>query len=151
MNPEIWGPKAWLFLHSITLAYPNNPTETDKNNYKVFFNTLQHVLPCQKCSYNFQNNFKNNSIDNHLDSKKSLVKWLIGIHNSINEENNKSIMTYDEVVKYYKQIYNISKDNSFNKDIGNYPLRTNNKFLLFALLVLIVILAYYYYKKYFQN
>jgi len=151
MNPEIWGPKAWLFLHSITLAYPNNPTETDKNNYKTFFNMLQHVLPCQKCSHNFKNNLKNNSIDNNLDSKKSLVKWLISIHNSINIENNKSTMTYEEVIEHYKDIYNISKNDSFRKDIANYPARTNNKFLLFALFILTIILAYYYYKKYFNN
>ena len=30
MNPEIWGPPAWMFLHSISLAYPKNPTDVDK-------------------------------------------------------------------------------------------------------------------------
>ena len=32
-NPEIWGPGAWLFLHTITLNYPTNPTFEDKENY----------------------------------------------------------------------------------------------------------------------
>ena len=37
MNPKIWGPHAWIFLHSITLNYPENPTpELKKNNIKDF-------------------------------------------------------------------------------------------------------------------
>ena len=35
MNPNIWGESAWLFLHTITLNYPENPTFLDKHNYTV--------------------------------------------------------------------------------------------------------------------
>ena len=106
MNPEIWGPGAWLFLHSITLAYPNNPTELDKQNYKTFFEILKNVIPCKKCSYNYSKNIKDNNISNHLDSKVSLVKWLVNIHNQVNIENNKNIMEYKDVIKEYKKIIN---------------------------------------------
>ena len=37
MEPEIWGPNAWTFLHTITLNYPENPSEDDKQNHKDFF------------------------------------------------------------------------------------------------------------------
>ena len=30
MDPLIWGPHAWFFLHSITLVYPDNPSEQEK-------------------------------------------------------------------------------------------------------------------------
>ena len=53
MNPEIWGPSAWMFLHSVSLAYPKNPDEEDRLNYGNFFNNLQPILPCQKCSNNY--------------------------------------------------------------------------------------------------
>ena len=26
MEPNIWGPGAWTFLHSITFQYPENPS-----------------------------------------------------------------------------------------------------------------------------
>ena len=39
MNPEVWGPPAWTFLHSITLAYPDNPSDIDKSNYENFFSS----------------------------------------------------------------------------------------------------------------
>ena len=37
MEPKVWGPGAWLFLHSITMNYPENPSETEKMYYKNFF------------------------------------------------------------------------------------------------------------------
>ena len=40
-NPEVWGPGAWLFLHTISLNYPTNPTYEDKENYKTFFTSLK--------------------------------------------------------------------------------------------------------------
>jgi hypothetical protein len=148
MNPEIWGPGAWLFLHSITLAYPNNPTQLDKENYKTFFETLKNVIPCKKCSYNYSKNIKDNDISEHLDSKVSLVKWLVNIHNQVNIENNKKTMEYEDVIKEYKKIYNINKNSLFSKDVSTYSVKTNNKLLMFIFIILILLLLYYYYNKY---
>ncbi len=148
MNPEIWGPGAWLFLHSITLAYPNNPTQLDKENYKTFFEILKNVIPCKKCSYNYSKNIKDNDISNHLDSKVSLVKWLVNIHNQVNIENDKKTMEYEDVIKEYKKIYNINKNSLFSKDVSTYSVKTNNKLLMFIFIILILLLLYYYYNKY---
>ena len=48
-NPKIWGPKAWFFIETIILSYPDNPTLNDKNTFKNFFNSLAFILPCRKC------------------------------------------------------------------------------------------------------
>jgi hypothetical protein len=32
INPNIWGTHGWTFMHYITLAYPENPSEEDKKN-----------------------------------------------------------------------------------------------------------------------
>ena len=42
MEPEIWGPHAWQFLHSITLSYPDNPTFEDKNNHAFGYRCAGH-------------------------------------------------------------------------------------------------------------
>ena len=34
MEPKIWGEHAWIFLHTITLNYPEEPTFSDKYNYQ---------------------------------------------------------------------------------------------------------------------
>ena len=66
MDPEIWGPHAWQFLHSITLSYPDNPTLEDKNNHAQFFNSLKDILPCQKCQDHFTQNLQENPVENYV-------------------------------------------------------------------------------------
>ena len=78
MDPEIWGPHAWIFLHSITLNYPNNPTMYDKQHYKTFFTSLQNILPCDWCSRNYKLHLKKFPIDKYLNCKKD--KAIITMH-----------------------------------------------------------------------
>lgn len=109
MDPEIWGSSAWLFLHTITLNYPNNPSFYDKQYYTGFFKNLEHVLPCDFCSHNYKLHLEKYPIENYLNSKKDLIQWLIHIHNEVNIIFNKKKMTYDEFILIYKNIYNKKK------------------------------------------
>ena len=113
MNPNIWGESAWLFLHTITLNYPENPTFLDKNNYDIFFKSLKNILPCPTCREHYEQNIINHPID--LSSRESLIKWLIKIHNLVNEKNGKPILSYEDVINNYKDIYN--PNNKYNKYI----------------------------------
>ena len=36
MNPDIWGPKLWFAMHTISLNYPVKPTLHDKKVNKIF-------------------------------------------------------------------------------------------------------------------
>ena len=75
MKPEIWGPCAWIFLHSITLNYPNIPDIKEKNNMKNFIYSLAEILPCIKCKNNFKSHLQRYPLDdNILNSRKNLVK-----------------------------------------------------------------------------
>lgn len=118
MEASIWGPKAWVFLHSITMNYPEKPTDEDKRNFDIFFSSIGKVLPCKICKKHYENNLKINPIN--LNSKKELVTWLINIHNEVNKLNNKKIYTYDEVIKLYETIYKNNKNK--DKDINNLKL-----------------------------
>ena len=110
MDPEVWGPHAWIFLHTITLTYPHNPTNQDKKNYKLFFYNLATVLPCTHCSQNYRIHLKQLPIDPFLENKKSLVSWLIQIHNLTNNNLKKILililMTLHQNIENYiiKQI-----------------------------------------------
>ena len=74
MEPEIWGPGAWTFLHTITLNYPQNPSEDDKQNHKDFFHNLKNVIPCPNCKEHYNINLQKYPIDVNLESKEKLVK-----------------------------------------------------------------------------
>lgn len=107
MNPNVWGPHAWIFLHFITLNYPKNPTEIDKYNMTTFFKSLEHVLPCDTCRLHYKDNIEEKYplTDYILSSRENLVKWLIDVHNVVNKMNNKSILLHDDVINMYSDMH----------------------------------------------
>lgn len=102
INPNMWGNSGWTFLHYITFAYPDHPTQNDKNMIKNFFDSVSEVLPCEKCRFNFKNHTVKYPLnDDALNSRFDLVNWLINIHNEANKSRGKAIMTYEQVIKQY--------------------------------------------------
>ena len=128
IKPNIWGHHGWKFLHYVSLGYPSNPTESDKQNYKTFYTSLQHILPCAKCAYNYSHNLKKYPIDNHLSSRDTLIRWVIDIHNKVNSETGKKEYTYEEALSLYT-------NGDDTKVFGDY---------LFKLAVLVIILYFLY-------
>tara|TARA_Y100000389_G_C17383210_1_gene475524 strand:+ start:677 stop:1114 length:438 start_codon:yes stop_codon:yes gene_type:complete len=133
MDPEIWGPHAWVLLHTITLVYPHKPTNNDKQTYKNFFINLYNILPCDWCSHNYKIHLDKYPIDNYLNSKKNIVQWLINIHNETNKLLNKNIyFTYDNFITKYKEIYK-----------QNNTCKYNVLVLLIILLIVFILIKYY--------
>jgi hypothetical protein len=136
MEPNIWGPPAWTFLHTITFQYPEYPTDLDKQKYYTFFNSLKNVLPCPNCKEHYSENFENIPI--RLESREDLIEWLIDIHNEVNKKNNKRIYTYKEVYDIYNKMYDLGESKGNSDYVG-----------MCALILLIIIICYYYYKNFY--
>ena len=136
MNPDIWGPPGWTFLHSITFAYPNNPTNVDKKKFAHFFNSLAPVLPCATCSSNYKQNLINDPVENHLNNKKSLIKWLINVHNKVNIDNNKPTLSYKNVIDNYTKLYNNEPILSINLST---PTNTSTNYIIYILILLTIV------------
>lgn len=105
MNQNIWGPHLWFSLHTISFNYPIKPSEKDKEEYKLFFNNLQEVIPCSVCKKNYKRHLKEHPIEDYLNSRKLLVYWVIDMHNMVNAEIGKKILSYDIVLKKYEDVY----------------------------------------------
>lgn len=134
MNPKFWGPHAWIFLHSITLNYPKEPSDEDKKIYVKFFEDLQYILPCEKCSYNYRRHLKDYPIKDALETRETMVQWLINIHNEVNKELNKPLYTYDQLIDEYRyKMFRLDTDETMV-----YKL---------VILFLIIIIAYLIYKN----
>lgn len=115
MRPDIWGPPAWTLLHAITLDYPNNPTNEDKQNMLNFIISLGKVLPCAKCRLNFRDHLLKYPLDNEaLSSKNNLVNWMIDIHNCVNESKNQNKLTYEEGLSKILEPYNNISESRIN-------------------------------------
>jgi hypothetical protein len=156
MEPQVWGKHGWFFLHSITMGYPEHPTNMDRDKYRNFFYNIGSVLPCNKCQSNFRKHMAQIPIEPALINNSKLVEWLINIHNLTNRDTGKKELSYEEVIKIYTQAYGHSRPQTTyhnyeckkNKkantsilgrtDISN----TNYKIIIGALLLVIIILIW---------
>lgn len=149
MNQNIWGSSMWFSLHTITMNYPNFPNNEEKYNYKIFFESLQNVIPCAVCKKNYIRHLKEHPINNHLNTKKELVYWLIDMHNMVNAEIGKKQLSYDAVIQKYEDIYNkkIFNENIIenfeNKNSYNYY----NLLVIICVIILICMIYYHIFNK----
>lgn len=86
IDPKIWGASGWVFLHSIVLAYPNQPNEKDKINMKKFFNSVPDILPCEECRVNMKKHMIELPLnDKVLESKFALAEWINKLNDMVNK------------------------------------------------------------------
>jgi hypothetical protein len=162
MNPDIWGKHAWIFLHSVTFNYPDNPSEEHKEAIYDMLMSLRYILPCLTCQLNFRNHIKKHPLsDKVLSCKENLVKWMIDVHNIVNEQNGKSKQSYNDVIDYYKKLYggDVINSNILNKKqdkiTNKYSKNSITKKILsiqtFMIIILMFLLALIIYIKYKSN
>jgi len=102
---KIWGPHAWVTLHSIAYCYPNNPTDKDKDNYYNFYSLVGDVLPCFYCRDSYKEFIKdgNTKLDHNVfENRESLTKWLYCIHEAVNKKLGVDYdVSYEDVTNRY--------------------------------------------------
>ena len=132
MDPTIWGPHLWFFMHTISFNYPTNPTQEEKKYYYNFFFNLTKVIPCIECRNHYTNFFIKNSILNYLINRDKLIEWVVMCHNNVNKINNKPEWSLEKVFNHYQNIF-------LNKSSNNYTI------LKYILMIFIII---FFIKKY---
>ena len=125
MDPQLWGPHLWYFLHTISFEYPVNPTWTQKKETNDFLVALQYILPCEHCRFHYKNYLLD--YPPSLENQTKFIMWMIGLHNNINVRLGKPQKSYEEVLEFYQQVFDgkrlyqlppkskIEKINEFNK------------------------------------
>lgn len=102
---KIWGPHMWTALHSISYCYPLNPTPTDKQHYKQFFELVGQVLPCVHCRDSYNQFIKEGGTqlnDTVMENRETLTKWLYYMHEAVNKKLGVNYnVSYEEVSNRY--------------------------------------------------
>ena len=111
-SPKLWGSEGWHFIHFVALNYPEKPSEEDKNNYYKFLKSLEFTIPCEGCAYNFSEKLKKSPPN--LNSRKEFFEWTVDVHNQVNKQNGKKILSYKEAYKktFKKRDIEILKDST---------------------------------------
>jgi hypothetical protein len=161
MNQNIWGPHLWFSLHTISFTYPLKPKDEDKKNYNEFFTQLQHVIPCSICKKNYKRHLQEFPVNNHLDSRKDIVYWVIDLHNMVNSETGKRVISYEDAIKRYEDAYKKDiildpKDenkekvcDAVNCDNSEMKINIPNHYIyIFLIILFLLFLIYLFHKKY---
>lgn len=96
MMTKVWGPAGWLFLHSVTLGYPQDPDKYDVENglpngstrkhYYNYFREVGHILPCKYCRDSYREFATEIPLSKFMKNRDTLSQWLWIIHNRVNDK-----------------------------------------------------------------
>jgi hypothetical protein len=141
LDPKIWGPHYWFFLHTIAITFPHHPNAITKKKYYDLIQNLPLFIPQEEVSSYFSKLLDAYPVTPYLDNRESIVRWTWFIHNKINEKLEKPKISLEEFyVKYYENYK--TRDASY---LEFYKLRS--KIIYFIILILLIILIYYLFNK----
>lgn len=115
IKPYIWGPNVWYTIFSFTASYPDKPNNDNINSIKLFFTSLNNLLPCISCrsSYNEYIYEKDTDINNNInfESKNNLIEFVFKIREKVNK---KQDIYYGITIDYFKKKldYMLCKDDN---------------------------------------
>ena len=137
MDPTVWGPKLWFFIHTIALNFPDNPSFEDIKNYEMFFENLKYIIPCETCRMHYTQRLAVNPVSKYLTDANTLFIYTIDLHNEVNKSLGKKIYSYENVAKLYKNHYNkpYSVNNIKNKIFNNKNLIILIVIIIFGILI----------------
>ena len=79
--PSEWGPPAWRFIFAIIDDMPEYPADTEP--FRMFFMSLQNVLPCEMCRQNYSRYII--SRPPPVWSRSALKRWVIQLRQQIKD------------------------------------------------------------------
>ena len=104
LDPKIWGPHYWFFLHTLALSYPHHPNSITKKNFYELIQNLPQFMPADEIGKDFELLLAEYPVTAYLDSREALIKWTHFIHNKINQKLEKPKITLNEFYnKYYEE------------------------------------------------
>ena len=104
MEPKIWGPSTWIFLHLLSMSYPDKPNSEDIKAHISFLFAFSKILPCNICKEEFSKHLSENIMQEVLSSKEKYMRFLFNVHNDVNKRNNRPVLEYNQFILLYKTI-----------------------------------------------
>lgn len=141
LDPKIWGPHYWFFIHTVAMTYPIRPNAVTKKKYYEFIQNLPIFIPVENMSGEFSKLLDKYPVTPYLDNRESLIRWTHFIHNKINQKLEKPQISLSEFyVKYYEEY------KSQNIKMGEY-YKLREKAIFCVIIATIIGSIYYFYDK----
>jgi hypothetical protein len=141
LDPKIWGPHYWFFIHTVAMTYPIRPNAVTKKKYYEFIQNLPLFIPVESMSGEFSKLIDKYPVTPYLDNRESLIRWTHFMHNKINQKLEKPQISLSEFyIKYYEEYKSQNV-----KQIEYYKLR--EKAIFCGIIMTITGTIYYLYDK----
>ena len=123
---KVWGPMGWMTLHSISICYPDEPTDVDKRILNEFMNAFGGSITCVHCRQHFAKMFSDykSKIPSWLNTKKDLFLAICRMHNAVNKRLDKpQPKTVAECLAFLKLATSYTSPRDFREKYSAYLLR----------------------------
>jgi hypothetical protein len=141
LDPKVWGPHYWFFLHTVAMTYPHHPNSITKKKYYEFIQNLPLFVPVENISKELEQLIEKYPVSPYLDNRDSFVRWMHFLHNQINEKLEKPSMSLND---FFVQYYNQYKSQN-EKLIEFYKIR--EKVIYAGIVISALGACYYFYDK----
>jgi len=101
MDTRLWGPHFWETLQTVAFNYPEQPTAAEQQAHHQFYTSIARVLPCDSCRGHFAKVLARKPLDPALQNRETLSRWIVDVHNDVNQRLGKPVMAYDFVKEKY--------------------------------------------------
>jgi hypothetical protein len=141
LDPAVWGPHYWFFLHTISICYPLRPNSITKKKYYEFIQNIPMFIPIESIATYFSKLLDEYPITPYLDTRDSFIRWMWFIHNKVNQKLEKPKISLSQFYELYYENYKPKdvKYKEFNK-------LKNKLIYLFVIVVFIFAIIYFYNK-----
>lgn len=136
IDPTIWGPNAWTFIHLMVLSEKESFDTSRLVHYEQLFELLKHLLPCESCRQHLSENLNTMESLKSITSKRALFDWTIMLHNKVNRTLNKKEWNLEDAYNHWESV-SLGK----RSYAGQY-CRTNYwKYISLSIILVIIILV----------
>jgi hypothetical protein len=120
-----------MTLHSISVAYPDNPSESDKSILNKFMDSFTATITCINCRQHFGTMFVGykRNVPTWANSKQDLFLAICRLHNTVNKRLDKPIpRTVGECIASLKNATAYTSQYEFREKYITYLQRDWNTF-----------------------
>uniref|UniRef100_A0A6C0E4L9 thiol oxidase n=1 Tax=viral metagenome TaxID=1070528 RepID=A0A6C0E4L9_9ZZZZ len=141
LDPDVWGPHYWFFIHTIAMIYPKYPNSVIKKKYYDLIQNFGLFIPIESIGNEFSKMLNLYPVVPYLDSKESLIRWTHFIHNKINEKLEKPTISLEEFYTLYYHQYKPKKVH------WTEHMRLRKKIIYVVFIVFLIGLLIYFYTQ----
>ena len=148
LDPNVWGPHYWFFLHTVTLTYPEYPNDITRRKYYDLIMNMPLFIPNPEIGNHFAELLDKYPVTPYLENRYSFQRWVFFTHNKISTHIGKPEIGHNEADNNYFKMYQPKQRvirfpylEFFTEDV------TRTSIIIFAAICLAFLIGVLHYKK----